>query len=72
MTPTITMQMSLLRPIPIDRRLYIKVKLLGTDGTKIDVSATAWARACGSSGVHCHGHLLRLQPLPGELRSDRL
>ena len=58
MTPTITMQMSLLRPIPIDRRLYIKVKLLGTDGTKIAVSATAWSEGdadhpvCTAMGIY--------------------
>lgn len=58
MTPTITMQMSLLRPIPIDRRLYIQAKLLGTDGTKIDVSATAWSEGgkdqpvCTAVGIY--------------------
>jgi predicted transcriptional regulator len=58
MTPTVTMQMSLLRPIPLDRKLYIKTKLLGTDGTKIDVAATAWSEgmkddpACSAVGVY--------------------
>ena len=58
MTPTITMQMSLLRPIPTDRRLYISAKLLGTDGTKIDVSATAWSEGskdqpvCTAVGIY--------------------
>lgn len=58
MTPTVTMQLSLLRPIPLDRRLYIKVKLLGTDGTKVDVAATAWseggkdAPVCSAVGIY--------------------
>ena len=58
MTPTVTMQLSLLRPIPLDRRLYIEAKLLGTDGTKLDVSATAWSEgmkdqpACSAVGIY--------------------
>lgn len=58
MTPTVTMQLSLLRPIPLDRRLYIEAKLLGTDGTKLDVAATAWSEgmkdqpACSAVGIY--------------------
>jgi len=58
MTPTVTMQLSLLRPIPLDRRLYIEVRLLGTDGTKIDVAATAWSQGgedapvCSAVGIY--------------------
>lgn len=57
-TPTITMQMSLLRPIPTDKRLFLSAKLLGTDGTKIDVSATAWTEGhkddpvCTAVGIY--------------------
>ncbi len=42
MTPTVTMQLSLLRPIPLDRRLFIRAHLVNSDGKKLDVSATAW------------------------------
>ena len=43
MTPTVTMQLSLLGPIELDKPLYIKAKILSTDGTKLDVGATAWS-----------------------------
>lgn len=58
MTPTVTMQLSLLRPIPIDKKLYIKAKLVGTDGTKLDLTATAWSEgmeeepACTAVGIY--------------------
>ena len=58
MTPTVTMQLSLLRPIPLDRRLYIEARLLGTDGTKLDMAATAWSEgmkdqpACSAVGIY--------------------
>ena len=58
MTPTVTMQLSLLRPIPIDKKLYIQAKMVGTDGTKIDVTATAWSEgmehqpACSAVGIY--------------------
>lgn len=58
MTPTVTMQLSLLRPIPIDRKLYIQARLMGGDGTKIDVAATAWSEgmehspACSAVGIY--------------------
>lgn len=58
MTPTVTMQLSLLRPIPIDRKLYIQARMVGTDGTKIDVAATAWSEgmerqpACSAVGIY--------------------
>ncbi len=61
MTPTITLQMSLLRPIPLDRRLYIKAELLGTDGTKLDMRATAWSDGyqgepvCSAVGIYYGG-----------------
>lgn len=57
-TPTVTMQLSLLRPIPANRKLYIRAKLAGTDGTKIDVTATAWSEgmenepACSAVGIY--------------------
>ena len=43
MTPTVTMQLSLLGPIPLDKPLYIKAKILSSDGSKLDVGATAWS-----------------------------
>ena len=58
MTPTVTMQLSLLRPIPIDRRLFIQARVVGGDGTKIDVAATAWSEgmedspACSAVGIY--------------------
>lgn len=57
-TPTVTMQLSLLRPIPIDKKLYIQARMVGTDGTKIDVTATAWSEgmedqpACSAVGIY--------------------
>ena len=58
MTPTVTMQLSLLRPIPIDKKLYIKTRLMGTDGVKLDLTATAWSEgmkdspACTAVGIY--------------------
>ena len=58
MTPTVTMQLSLLRPIPIDKKLYIKTRLMGTDGMKLDLTATAWSEgmkdnpACAAVGIY--------------------
>lgn len=58
MTPTVTLQLSLLRPIPIDRKLYIKTRLMGTDGVKLDLTATAWSEgmkdspACTAVGIY--------------------
>lgn len=58
MTPTVTLQLSLLRPIPIDKKLYIKTRLMGTDGVKLDLTATAWSEgmkerpACTAVGIY--------------------
>ncbi len=58
MTPTVTMQLSLLRPIPIDKNLYIQARLMGGDGTKIDVNALAWSEGeqyrpvCSAVGIY--------------------
>ena len=43
MTPTVTMQLSLLGAIPLDKPLYIKAKSLSSDGSKLVVGATAWS-----------------------------
>ena len=42
MPPTITMQMSLLHPIPLDRTLYIRSRLLSMTGNKADLYSIAW------------------------------
>ena len=58
MTPTVTMQLSLLRPIPLDKKLYIQARLVGTDGAKLDLTATAWSEgmenepACSAVGIY--------------------
>ncbi len=68
MTPTVTMQLSMLRPIPLDKKLYIKATLAGTDGTKLDVTATAWSEgmedrpACSAVGIYYRGGVRK--PIP--------
>ncbi|MBR1781170.1 MAG: hypothetical protein IJ751_07215 [Oscillospiraceae bacterium] len=58
MTPTITMQLSLLRPIPLDRPIYIKSTMLSSNGDKNDLTALVWSEgmedhpACTAVGMY--------------------
>ncbi len=68
MTPTVTMQYSLLRPIPLEGDLYIDARVVNTDGTKIDVVATARSAAIAdgpvatATGIYYRGGMR--QPIP--------
>ena len=62
MPPTITMQMSLLRPISLDKRLYIRANLVGEGGSKDDLTAQAWSEGmedqpvCSATGIYYTGN----------------
>ena len=57
-TPTITLQMNLLRGIPIDRRLYVRTQLVDADGTRNSLTVTAWSEGmehhpvCNATGIY--------------------